>query len=251
MPAGQTTGAPIARQRLRVEMVGVAVRREHGVREAEPLGRDDAAADPHVRRVRLRVLPGQRVGEVRVDEQVTAFVLDQEAALAEPPEVQPGSPRAASTSARNASSASCGSITAELCANDPHARDEVLQLLPRRPPRRLAEAAVGREGQSLGRSELDEPAHARGHVLGRLDVVALHVDHADGDVLRLGDRADELRLGELATRHLEMDLVDRDAEECGEERRVAAAARPRAPCSCRSRGGWRAARGRRRARPCG
>src|SRR5437667_2715773 len=73
-------------------MVRVAVARGDGVDEAEPRRVDDAAGHADVRRGRLRVLLGQRVGEVRVEQEVPAVTLDEEAALPEPPEVKrPGS----------------------------------------------------------------------------------------------------------------------------------------------------------------
>ena len=45
----------------------------------------------------------------------------------------------------------------------------------------------GAKDEPLGRRVLEEAAHALGDVLGRLDVVALHVDDADGHVEALGD----------------------------------------------------------------
>ncbi len=78
---------PDRAQRLGVEVVGVAVRREDDVDEPELLGRDDPRVHPDVRRLGALVLRGQRVGEIRIDEQVPALVTDQEAALPEPPDV--------------------------------------------------------------------------------------------------------------------------------------------------------------------
>src|SRR5437773_3881411 len=73
-------------------MVRVAVARGNGVDKAEPRRVDDATGHAHVRGGRLRVLLGQRVGEVGIEQNVPAFAGDQEAALAEPPEVKrPGS----------------------------------------------------------------------------------------------------------------------------------------------------------------
>ena len=68
----------------------MAVGREDDVDEIESLGGDHATRHPHVRRLGLRVLPRQRVREVRVDEEVAAVVLDEETALAEPPDVHAG-----------------------------------------------------------------------------------------------------------------------------------------------------------------
>ncbi len=87
-------------QRLAVEVVGVAVRREHDVDERELLGRDDMRVHPDVRRLGALVLLGQRVGEIGVDEQVPALVTDEEAALPEPPDVGAGGGRLDHSSSR-------------------------------------------------------------------------------------------------------------------------------------------------------
>ena len=159
---------------------------------------------PDVRCVGALVLLGQRVGEIGVDEQVPAFVTDEEAALAEPPEVGAGGGRLDHSSSRTIRT------PATRFASFRFAAQRAVWLSPQ---------SVEKASRSGG-AKLGEPAHARGHILRRLDVVALHVDHADGDVLRRCNRADELGLGGLAARHLEVDLVDVDAEEGGEERRV-------------------------------
>ena len=117
-------------------------------------------------------------------------------------------PRTLVTSARKASSLSSGSImvvqskpkksntwiveggwsstihvsgSSKLPAYDCHSRHEIRQLLFRRPARGLRQAAVGGEAQALRRRESEAPPHPLGDVGGRFDVVALHVDHADGD----------------------------------------------------------------------
>jgi hypothetical protein len=69
-------------------MVSVAVARCHDVDEPEPRGLDDTAGHPHVRGRRSFVLLGQRVREIRVEKQIAVVVLDEEAALAEPPEME-------------------------------------------------------------------------------------------------------------------------------------------------------------------
>ena len=62
--------------------------------------------------------------------------------------------------------------------------------------------------------------HALGDQLGRLDEVALHVDDPDGDVVVLGDAADEVELRHLPAGHLDVQLVDRHGVERREHRRV-------------------------------
>ena len=150
-------------------------------------------------------------------------MLDEETALAEPPDVHAGPARAASTSARKASSARSGSISARSSSRTIRTPATRFASFARAAQRAvwLSPQSVEKASRSGGAKRRTVP-DAIGDVLGRLDVVALHVDHADGDVLRLGDRADELDLGELAARHLEVDLVDVEAEERGEERLVPA-----------------------------
>ena len=76
------------------------------------------------------------------------------------------------------------------------------------PARSLAEAAVGREGEAVGRSELQAAADSLGNVLWRFDEVAFDVDDAHCHVAAFGDGADDLQLGILAVGHLDVNLVD-------------------------------------------
>ena len=99
-----------------------------------------------------------------------------------------------------------------------------MQFLPGGPAGGLAEAAVGRKGESVGRRELEAAAHSTGDVLDGLDVVALHVDDADGDVPALGNFTDDFQLGELTAGHLEVQLVHVELEKVGEHRGVLAQA---------------------------
>ena len=75
-------------QRVRVEVVGVGVRRGDDVDEAQPFGLDDQLGHPLVRLVGVRVLARQRVREIRVQQQVPALPGDQEPGLADPPQVE-------------------------------------------------------------------------------------------------------------------------------------------------------------------
>jgi len=58
--------------------------------EVEPCGIDSASSHPHVGRVGARVLGGQRIGQVRIQQQMLPTPLQQESALAKPP--QPNMP---------------------------------------------------------------------------------------------------------------------------------------------------------------
>ena len=56
---------------------------------------------------------------------------------------------------------------------------------------------------------------------GRLDVIVLHVDDADGHVHACGDRGDQLDFRELAAGHLQVHLVDVHVEKRRKQARVA------------------------------
>ena len=97
------------------------------------------------------------------------------------------SPAAASTSARNASSASAGSIT----ARRPDGRATPATRFAsfcRAAQRAVCERPQSvREDEPLGRGELRKRRTRARDLVGRLDPVALHVDDADGHVEALGD----------------------------------------------------------------
>jgi hypothetical protein len=57
------------------------------VDEAETRGVDHSSRHPNVRSLGPLVLRGQRVGQVRVEEEIAAVELDEEAALTDPPQV--------------------------------------------------------------------------------------------------------------------------------------------------------------------
>src|SRR5690606_965215 len=108
----------------------------------------------------------------------------------------------------------------ELLPHALHASDHVAELLSRGPARRLAQAAVGRERELLRGHVLEAELDARGDVIRRLDVIALHVHAADGDVEALRDLARDLDLGELAARHLHVELIRLELEKGGKHGRV-------------------------------
>ena len=58
-----------------------------------------------------------------------------------------------------------------------------------------------------------DSGQSAGNDLGRLDVVVLDIDDTNSNVLDRADLADELELGELPTRHLNVNLVGRQREE--------------------------------------
>ena len=79
-------------------------------------------------------------------------------------------------------------------------------------------------GLTLSRSagiERETAANPLGNDLGRLDVVVLDIDDTNTNVLGRADLADELELGELPTRHLNVNLVGRQREERRKHRGVA------------------------------
>ena len=145
-----------------VQMIGVVVAGGHHVDEVQPLRLDRPLRHAHVRLVGGGVLLGQRIGEVRIDQQVPALALHQEAALSQPPEVKSRlAGRAANVGQQSvAGQRRAGSCEPQLLAHQLDALHHVGQLLPRRPARRLAQAAVRREGQPLRRRIL-QAARAR------------------------------------------------------------------------------------------
>jgi hypothetical protein len=69
-------------------MVSVTVARGDFVEEAEPRWVDHLSRHPNVRSLALLVLRGQRVGQVRVEEEISVVELDEEATLTEPPQMK-------------------------------------------------------------------------------------------------------------------------------------------------------------------
>lgn len=104
----------------------------------------------------------------------------------------------------------------ELLADQLDAADHILQLLSRGPSSCLTESAIGSERQSFGRSELQTPADPIGHVINRLDVVALHIDNPDRHVFLPSDGANHLQFGKFPAGHLDMNLIDMEIEKVGE-----------------------------------
>ena len=74
-------------------MIRVIVTGGHDVDESEFFRRDNALRHAHVRFVRTRIFLGQRIGEVRIREEMPSFPLKEKTALAQPPQMQ-GSPGA-------------------------------------------------------------------------------------------------------------------------------------------------------------
>ena len=72
---------------FRIEVVRVIVTGGHHVDEIEARGIDDALGHADVRLGGVRVLRGQRIGKVGIEQEVMAAMFDQKSALAEPPQV--------------------------------------------------------------------------------------------------------------------------------------------------------------------
>ena len=75
-------------QRFAVKMIRVIVARRGDIHEVQSFRSHDDRRHAHVRFVRLRVLAGQGVRKVGVEEEVSAPPLQEEAALTEPPEAK-------------------------------------------------------------------------------------------------------------------------------------------------------------------
>ena len=75
-------------QGLGIEMVRVIVARGDAIDKIQSLRRHHALGHAHVRLVSGRVFFRQRIGQIRIEEELLALPLQQKTALAEPPEVE-------------------------------------------------------------------------------------------------------------------------------------------------------------------
>ena len=111
-------------QRVGVQVVGVRVRGRHHIDEPQ-LRLHDELGHPLVRLVGVRVLAGERVRQVRVEQQMPALPGDQEAALAQPPQVQRAGIRLR-TSSSSASPDCSGRITDPQVYRSPGMGDDAI-----------------------------------------------------------------------------------------------------------------------------
>src|SRR5262249_61980038 len=88
--------------------------------------------------------------------------------------------------------------------------------------RAVVEAAVGNDGEALGRSVPECEADRGGDLLGRLDKVRLDVDDADSDPLARPELLEKLDLLELAVCELKVELVGVRVEQDRKQLRVVA-----------------------------
>jgi hypothetical protein len=101
-----------------------------------------------------------------------------------------------------------------------HAFDHILQFHFGGPAGGLAEAAVGGEGEALGRGKLETTPDAFGYVINSFDIVAFYIHDADRDIAAFGDLGDNLKFREFAAGHFNMDFINVEIEEGGEHRFV-------------------------------
>src|SRR6266542_4966749 len=108
----------------------------------------------------------------------------------------------------------------------PQARScpQTLELLEGHPARHREEAAVGHQREALGGDGRETETDALRHVLGRLHVEGLHVDHPARHLAVDADLLPHVDLGHLAVGVLEDELVARAVEEVGEHPAVRALA---------------------------
>src|SRR5205085_4406163 len=85
--------------------------------------------------------------------------------------------------------------------------NKVAQFLPGGPAGGLAQAAIGGQREPLGWSEFEAAPHALSDILRRLEIITLHVDNTDGDIMPLADFSKNLQLGKFAAGHFEVDFV--------------------------------------------
>src|SRR5882672_1815139 len=106
--------------------------------------------------------------------------------------------------------------SSELRAYDRGAGRERRELAERDGARQVLHAAIGRRDQALGRQHLERRADPRGHLLRRLDVAVVQVEHADQHCFR----RQRLQDGEVETRlrGFDRDLLRRALLELLQER---------------------------------
>src|SRR5438445_7373009 len=110
----------------------------------------------------------------------------------------------------------------QLSPDELGARDERAKLLVGHVARAPAEATVGIDRELLGPAHLEDAADARGHLLGRVLVEALHVDDAGAELAAVAVLLPEVQLRHLAPGELEHELVGAGLQEPGEVGRVRA-----------------------------
>jgi dihydropteroate synthase len=99
--------------------------------------------------------------------------------------------------------------------------DEAVEFVAGSPAGGLAQAAIGREGEAVGRGELEAGSDAVGDVLGSFQIVAFDIDHADCDVFGAGDVGEQFEFGAFAAGHFEMDFIHMQIEERREHGSIA------------------------------
>src|SRR5437879_5419452 len=110
----------------------------------------------------------------------------------------------------------------QLSPDELGARDERAELLVAHVARAPAEATVGIDRELFGPADLEDAADARGHLLGRVLVEALHVDDAGAEFAAVPVLLPEVQLRHLAPGELKHELVGAGLEEPGEVGRVRA-----------------------------
>ena len=219
-------------KRLGIQMVGVVVARRDHVDEVQPRRIDHALGHPHMWLVGAGVLDGQRVRQVRVEQQVRAVELHQETALSQPPQAHVRVAHVGRPDVEQQvvvflyrhdhgrpSSSRTRLTPSTMCASFWRAAHRAVWLRPQ----------SGANANRSGRCEREAATDARGHVLGRLDVVALDVDDAHRHVHALRNGLDHVELGELAAGHLHVQFVDVRVEERRKQAAHSCAAPRRGP----------------------
>jgi len=232
---GRGVGGEERLQGLAVEVVGVVVAGGDEIDPGETARLEDALGDAFVRLVGAGVFVGQRIREVGVEENASPAAGHEEAALPEPPGVE-GAGRAgagffdagdqglvflvgvlhvAGGAGWGVSAGGCG-MASEFGPHEAGAFDHVGELLFGGPAGGLAEAAVGGEDELVGGGVAEGLANDRGDILGGFDVVAFHIDDADGGVHLLDDLLDEFEVGPVGGAHFDVHFVGVQVEEGGE-----------------------------------
>src|SRR6266496_2476950 len=101
-----------------------------------------------------------------------------------------------------------GSLESKFSPHKRYASHHVREFLPRRPARRLAEAAVGCEGEFLCRCVFQAKTDALGDIARSFDVITFHINDSDGRVNAvISYVANHFDLRKLTACHLQVHLI--------------------------------------------
>src|SRR6266446_6579957 len=110
-----------------------------------------------------------------------------------------------------------GTLSSDLFANDPGSGHHCTQFCECHLLRQMQAAAIGQNEHALGGYELQRFADAFGNDFRCLDLVRLHVDHANTKFKLVGKLFKQFEVFSAAPREFECELLHVSLEDCREE----------------------------------